>query len=140
MTNGETEPKLEALKNFRQACRPEWEFQISSAIRHSSFVIILSLFTFIVQSHADQIAEIGVSPHAIYTGNTYHGYAEILVTLENDSPKQHVVTLVYPNNGYGNYGNCIGRLLLRTFHARTPGATEVVLAPGTGPCPCGAMV
>lgn len=48
---------------------------------------------------------------AIYTGNTYHGYAEIRVDLQNRShSKSHTVTLIYPNTPYGNYGNSISRL------------------------------
>ncbi|HEX4349818.1 MAG TPA: hypothetical protein VH251_05505, partial [Verrucomicrobiae bacterium] len=67
---------------------------------------ILHFAFFISFCRADEIADISVSPHAIYTGNTFHGYAEMLVTLENDSPKPRTITLVYPNNGYGNSGNC----------------------------------
>ena len=85
---------------------------------------ILHFAFFISLCRADEIADISVSPHAIYTGNTFHGYAEMLVTLENDSPKPRTITLVYPNNGYGNSGNCIGRLSRSV--TLTPGATEVV--------------
>ena len=58
--------------------------------------------------------DISVDASAIYTGNTFHGYAEMRVMLENHSHgKSHVVTLIYPNNAYGNYGNNIGRLSRR---------------------------
>ncbi|HEX3857124.1 MAG TPA: hypothetical protein VHY30_07510 [Verrucomicrobiae bacterium] len=60
---------------------------------------------------ADDFGDISVDANAIYTGNTFHGYAEMRVNLQNRSRgKTHVVTLVYPNNGYGNYGNNISRL------------------------------
>src|ERR1700749_5006054 len=40
---------------------------------------------------ADQFGEISVSASAIYTGNTYHGYSEMRVLVENQSPsKTHV--------------------------------------------------
>ena len=77
-----------------------------------------------VSAHADEFANISVTPNAIYTGNTFHGYAEMRIVLGNDSPKQHVVTLVYPNNDYGTYGNCIGRVSRTVTLA--PAATEVV--------------
>ena len=62
-------------------------------------------------SAADKFGDISVDANAIYTGNTFHGYAEMRVVLENDSPGQaHEITLVYPNNTYGGYGNGINRL------------------------------
>ncbi|MGA2853693.1 MAG: hypothetical protein ABSE90_06155 [Verrucomicrobiota bacterium] len=74
---------------------------------------------------ADQFGDVSVEPSAIYTGNTYHGYAEMRVTLENrSSGRTHVVTLVYPNNTYGNYGNNISRLSRSA--TLEPGAREVV--------------
>jgi len=87
-------------------------------------MLVVGFFLFSYAADADEIADISVSPHAIYTGNTFHGYAEMLVTLENDSPKPRTITLVYPNNSYGNSGNCIGRLSRSV--TLTPGATEVV--------------
>src|ERR1017187_10670508 len=74
---------------------------------------------------ADEFGDISVDPNAIYTGNTFHGYAEMHVNLENRShSKTHLVTLVYPNNAFGNYGNNISRLS-RTVTLE-PGAREVV--------------
>jgi len=74
---------------------------------------------------ADQFGDISVDPNAIYTGNTFHGYAEMHVNLENLShSKMHLVTLVYPNNASGNYGNNISRLS-RTVKLE-PGTREVV--------------
>jgi hypothetical protein len=74
---------------------------------------VLSLFLLLCFSAraADEFGDISVDPTAIYTGNTFHGYAEMRVLLENRSHgKTHVVMLVYPNNTYGNYGNNISRL------------------------------
>ncbi len=60
---------------------------------------------------AEEFGDISVSADAIYTGNTYHGYGEMRVTVENHSPtKAHEVTLIYPNRGFNNSGNNIGRL------------------------------
>jgi len=74
---------------------------------------------------ADVFGDISVDPNAIYTGHTYHGYAEMRVVLENRSPgKAHVVTLVYPNTTYGNYGNNISRLSRTVTLA--PKAREIV--------------
>jgi hypothetical protein len=68
---------------------------------------------------------VSVSADAIYTGNTFHGYAEMRMVLENHSPaKTHTVTLIYPNRVYGGYGNSISRLS-RTA-AVGPDAREVV--------------
>ena len=62
-------------------------------------------------ARADDVGEISADASAIYTGNTYHGYAEMRVDLQNRShSKAHIVTLVYPDNSYGGYGNNISRL------------------------------
>ena len=59
---------------------------------------------------ADEFGDISVEPGAIYTGNTFHGYAEMRVVMENHShTKTHYVTLVFPNRAYNN-GNSISRL------------------------------
>ncbi|MGA2243730.1 MAG: hypothetical protein ABSH48_01925 [Verrucomicrobiota bacterium] len=74
---------------------------------------------------ADVFGEVSVSADAIYTGNTYHGYAEMRVVLENHSPtKTHVVTLIYPNRGFSSYGNSISRLSRTASVA--PDSREVV--------------
>jgi len=74
---------------------------------------------------ADNFGDVSVDPNAIYTGNTFHGYAEIRVNLDNRShSKTHLVTLVYPDNAYGNYGNTINRLSRSV--TLEPGAREVV--------------
>src|ERR1017187_9440377 len=73
--------------------------------------LIFNFAFFISLRAAEEFGDISVSPNAIYTGNTFHGYAETRVLLENRSPgKTHVVTLVYPNNANGNFGNWISRL------------------------------
>jgi len=74
---------------------------------------------------ADQYGDITISASAMYTGNTYHGYGEIGVTLENRSGTQpHRVSLSFPNNSWDN-GNSIGSLT-RTVTLE-PGARETVL-------------
>lgn len=70
--------------------------------------------------HAEEFGDISVSAEAMYSGNTFHGYAETRVVLENHSPdRAHRVALIYPNNVWGNYGNCINRV-----------SRSVTLAPG----------
>src|ERR1035437_2146480 len=52
---------------------------------------------------AEEFGDISVSAAAMFTGNTFHGYGEMRVTLENHShSKAHVVTLAFPNNAYNN--------------------------------------
>lgn len=72
-----------------------------------------TLFFFLLSGffvRADDVGDISADASAIYTGNTYHGYAEMRVDLQNRShDRSHVVTLVYPNSSYG-YGNNISRL------------------------------
>ena len=73
---------------------------------------------------AEDFGDIGVAPQAMYSGNTFHGYAEMRVTLENHSRgRAHNVTLIYPNRSWNN-GNCISRLS-RTV-TLTPGARAIV--------------
>lgn len=88
-------------------------------------LVVGCFFFFNAARAAEDFGDISVSPNAIYTGNTFHGYAEIRVVLENHSPsKKHVVTLVYPNNGGRGYGNNISRLSRSVSLA--PEAREVV--------------
>ena len=59
---------------------------------------------------AEEFGDVSVSAAAMFTGNTFHGYGEMRVTLENHShSKAHVVTLIFPNNAWDN-GNSLGRL------------------------------
>lgn len=88
------------------------------------FFILHSTFFLSVGHAAEEFGDISVEPHAMFTGNTFHGYAEMRVALENRShTKAHSVTLTYPHNSYNN-GNSISRL------ARTvklpPDAREIV--------------
>ena len=89
-------------------------------------VVVLAGFA----SRAEEFGEISVSAAAIYTGNTYHGYGEMEVTLENHSlTKAHEVTISVPDNSWSS-GNSIGRI--------TPAGvvTEFSkgITPGGGPC------
>jgi hypothetical protein len=87
--------------------------------------VCLLLFLFCVRlGRAEDFGDVAVAPNAIYTGNTYHGYAEIRVALENHShTRTHAVTLVYPNRSYDS-GNVLRRLS-RTV-SLGPDAREVV--------------
>jgi len=75
-------------------------------------LLLIFNFAFLIfPCRADDFGDISVDANAIYTGNTFHGYAEMRVNLQNRSHgKSHVVTLVFPNNAYGAYGNSITRL------------------------------
>jgi hypothetical protein len=68
-------------------------------------------FSFLISAlAADEFGDLTVEPGAIYTGNTFHGYAELRVIVENHShTKTHFITLTYPNHSYAN-GNSIGSL------------------------------
>ena len=104
--------KQEAIKNRTRAA--------------AKVFFILHLAFFICTARAAVVfGDISVDPSAIYTGNTFHGYAEVRLTLENRShSKAHVVTLIYPDHSYGNFGNSITRLS-RTVKL-APEAREVV--------------
>jgi predicted small integral membrane protein len=127
MPKSERNPKLEDRKHPRSGYS-NFGFRSSFGFRIS----VLGFLPFLVAgclllssvSRAEEFADISVTPNAIYTGNTFHGYAEMRVVLENESSKTHVVTLVYPNNVSGNYGNCISRLSRTVTLA--PAAREVV--------------
>ena len=73
---------------------------------------------------AEEFGDIVVEPGAMYSGNTFHGYAEMRVTLENRSiGRMHNVTLVFPNRAWNN-GNSIDRLSRTVTLA--PGARAIV--------------
>jgi hypothetical protein len=75
-----------------------------------AFLIFNFAFFISLCRAVDEFGDITVEPGAIYTGNTFHGYAEIRVVMENHShTKTHFVTLVYPNQAWDN-GNSIGRV------------------------------
>lgn len=64
-----------------------------------------------LDTRADDVGDISADASAIYTGNTFHGYAEMRVDLQNRShTRAHTVTLVFPNSSYGSFGNSISRL------------------------------
>ena len=74
---------------------------------------------------AEDFGDVTASAAAMYSGNTFHGYAQIRVALENHSAsKAHVVTLVFPNQAWNN-GNTLGRVS-RTVKLE-PNAREIAL-------------
>ncbi len=104
--------KNEKLKIRERLSRVAWCFLIFN------FAFLIPL------PAADQFGDISVSASALFTGNTFHGYAETRVILENhSSSKTHVISLAFPNNAYGN-GNSIRRLARSVTLA--PGVREVV--------------
>lgn len=73
---------------------------------------------------AERFDDITVAPQAVPAGQTYHGYCEFRVVLENHSPQDsHRVTLVFPDQSY-NWGNSI-RSISRTV-ALSPNSRSVV--------------
>ena len=90
-----------------------------------AFLILLApLLAPVFAGHAEEFGDIVVAPGAMYSGNTFHGYAEMRVALENRSiSRTHNVTLVFPNRAWNN-GNSIDRLS-RTV-TLTPGARAIV--------------
>jgi hypothetical protein len=89
------------------------------------WMVVACLLGAVAARAAEEFGDVSVSADAIFTGNTYHGYGEMRVVLENRSPtKAHVVTLVYPDKEYNAYGNTISRLS-RTVSVG-PDAREVV--------------
>jgi hypothetical protein len=94
------ELEMKNLKKFYRA----WRAPFISAL----FIFYFSFFVSV--SRADDFGDISVEANAIYTGNTFHGYAEMRVNLENrSSVKSHVITLSFPNDANGG-GNSINRL------------------------------
>ena len=90
-----------------------------------AFLILLAaLLAPVSTGRAEEFGDIAVEPGAIYSGSTFHGYAEMRVTLENRSfSRTHNVTLVFPNRAWNN-GNSIDRLSRTVTLA--PGARAVV--------------
>ena len=85
-------------------------------VRCSAILLLLPGFS----SRADDFGDITATAEAMYSGNTFHGYAETRVLLENHSASRpHSVALAFPNRAYNNYGNSISKI------SRT-----VTLAPG----------
>ncbi|MGH7993622.1 MAG: hypothetical protein ACREDQ_08905, partial [Limisphaerales bacterium] len=102
--------------------------RISFGHRHSDFgfhrLLVIGCLLFSFSAHAESFGDISAAPEAMYSGNTFHGYAEMRVTLENHSmSRAHNVTLVFPNQAWNN-GNCIQRLSRTVTLA--PGARAIV--------------
>jgi hypothetical protein len=90
----------------------------------ASALVTLALSARLVGA-ADSFGDISVDADAMYTGSTFHGYAETRVTLENhSSEKSHVVTLYYPDHAWNNGGNNIGRISRKVVIE--PGAREMI--------------
>ncbi|HEY1789385.1 MAG TPA: hypothetical protein VGJ73_14595 [Verrucomicrobiae bacterium] len=88
-------------------------FNVSTFQRFNVFLLSFFL-SFPLALLADDVGDISADASAIYTGNTYHGYAEIRVDLQNRShDKAHTVTLVFPDTAFGDNGNSV-RSLSRT--------------------------
>jgi hypothetical protein len=59
---------------------------------------------------AERFDDITVGPQSLASGETYHGYRELRIQLENRSVNAtHRVTLIYPDRSYGG-GNSISRM------------------------------
>ena len=73
-----------------------------------------------VTGRAEDFGDVSATASAMYTGNTFHGYAETRVLLENHSASRpHNITLVTPNRSYNNAGNSLSKI-----------SRSVTLAPG----------
>src|SRR5262245_21845595 len=61
-------------------------------------------------SGAERFDDIIVAPQSLAAGDTFHGYREYRILLENQSPKStHTVTLSFPDRSFA-YGNCLSRV------------------------------
>jgi len=79
---------------------------------------------FAVAGRGENFGDISAAPEAMYSGNTFHGYAELRVTLQNHSmSRAHNVTLVFPNQAW-NSGNSINHVSRTVTLA--PGARAIV--------------
>lgn len=86
--------------------------------------LVLTTLLAWLPARADDFGDITVSADAMYTGNTYHGYGELRVRIENRSgSKAHAITVAYPANSYGG-GNYIKRLSRSVSVA--PNSSEVI--------------
>ncbi|HEV2319097.1 MAG TPA: hypothetical protein VGV18_05065 [Verrucomicrobiae bacterium] len=114
---------------------PHPALRIRQSSWHSGFLFLFFSFLFVaLAARADDVGDISADASAIYTGNTYHGYAEIRVDLQNRSHNRaHTVTLVFPNSEYGNFGNSLRRLSRTVTLAPESLQTVSLLRP---PLPC----
>jgi hypothetical protein len=96
--------------------RPGW-------LRLLIFCFLFSIFI-LTPARAEKFGDLTVTPLALVNGDTHHGYRELRILLENQSPKDaHQITLIFPQQSYPN-GNSISRLS-RTV-AIGPGARAAV--------------
>jgi hypothetical protein len=92
--------------------------------RTRAWALLAWLFWPVMAARADDFGDISLSAQCMYSGNTFHGYAETQVMVQNHSGGQtHQVTLIFPDQSYGN-GNFIDRLARTVTLA--PGAREIV--------------
>ncbi|HEX7654474.1 MAG TPA: hypothetical protein VF607_13285 [Verrucomicrobiae bacterium] len=76
---------------------------------------------------AEQFGDLSVEANAIYTGNTFHGYAEVRVIVENSSAtRPHEVRLVFPNRTWGS-GSASIRSITRTVKVEPSSRQSVAL-------------
>ncbi len=95
-----------------------------TSVNFAFLVLLAALLAPVSAGRAEEFGDIVVAPGAIYSGNTFHGYAEMRVALENRSiSRTHNVTLVFPNRAWNN-GNSIDRLSRTVTLA--PGARAIV--------------
>ncbi len=91
------------------------------SLKHAAIVSICCFALSATRSFAaERFGDITVAPQSLSVGETFHGYHEFRVLLQNESTKDtHRVTLIYPDRAF-SYGNSISRM------SRT-----VVLAPAS---------
>ena len=78
--------------------------------RISAITSLLLAFDSTAPGAVERFEDINVTPQSLVSGETYHGYREFRVLIENRSLKDtHVVTLVYPDRSYVS-GNSIDRI------------------------------
>ena len=124
----ESSPKLEIRKSCGCFGFSDFGIRISFGFWHSAFgfqrLLAAGSFLFSLAAGAENFGDISVAPEAMFSGNTFHGYSEMRVRLENRSlSRAHNVTLVFPNQSWNN-GNSIDNLS-RTV-ALAPGARVMV--------------
>jgi hypothetical protein len=67
-------------------------------------------FTTTAAFSAERFGDISVSPQSLASGETFHGYREMRVVVENNSATHtHVIRLEFPAHSFG-YGNSISRI------------------------------
>src|ERR1700744_2683244 len=100
--------------------------QQSGAARRRTWArpLLAGLLWSVAAARAGDFGDISLSAQSMYTGNTFHGYAETQVLAQNPSGGQtHRVTLIFPDRSY-NAGNSIGEISRTVTLA--PGAREIV--------------